>query len=134
MAIKASICLSTYNKPTYLNRVLASIDCQSPPFDFEVVVVDDGSSDLSTESVCLAYSNLNLRYYRINRESTYRNPSVARNVAYRMVDGEVLILQSDDVVHIGPAISKLVELLENPIEKSDFNRSFIIATVYNVDF
>jgi glycosyltransferase involved in cell wall biosynthesis len=124
--MQASICLSTYSKPKYLKRVLESIARQKPPFDYEVIVVDDGSPDFETESVCIKAEVQNLRYYRINREPTYRNPAAARNLAYDQSNGEILILQSDDVVHIGEAITGLVDLVRD--------ENFVIATVYNVDF
>ena len=124
--ITASICIATYNKPKYLKRVLDSIVSQSPSFDYEVIVVDDGSPEIETELVCLSYGDSNIRYYRINRDPGYRNPAVARNYAYNMSNGEILILQSDDVVHIGNCIENLVELLEEG--------KFVISTVYNVDF
>jgi glycosyltransferase involved in cell wall biosynthesis len=88
------------------------------------VVVDDGSPDMETEAICQSYQQV--RYYRINREPVYRNPSVARNLAYEVARGEVLILQSDDVVHEGNAIQKLVELIEPG--------RFVISTVFNIDW
>lgn len=123
--IKASVCIATYRKANYLDRVLQSIFCQSPPFSYEVIVVDDGSPEIDTESVCLRYDD-KVRYYRINREPSYRNPSVARNYAYERANGNVLIPQSDDVVHCGPAISMLVDELEKG--------KFVIGSVFNVDF
>jgi glycosyltransferase involved in cell wall biosynthesis len=99
---------------------------QKPLFDFEIIVVDDGSPDLETEAVCIGYAGKNLRYYRINREPGYRNPAIARNFAYERANGEVLIPQSDDVVHVGPTVSNLVTLLREGV--------FIISTVYNKDF
>ena len=121
---KASICLSTFNRPQYLERVLDSIVCQRPPFEYEIVVVDDGSPDIDTESICCRYDEV--RYYRINRRPVYRNPAKARNMAYDAAKGDVLILQSDDVLHQANAIEKLVELLQEG--------SFVISTVFNVDW
>jgi glycosyltransferase involved in cell wall biosynthesis len=92
------------------------------PFEYEVIVVDDGSSTRETVKVCEQYP---IHYCRIEREPVYRNPSVARNVAYRKAVGEVIICQSDDVYHSPDAIRRLTEELQ-PGE-------FLIATVWNVN-
>ena len=51
---QCSIVLSTRNKAMELNLSLASIRKQSPPFAYELIVVDDGSRD-STKDVCRYY-------------------------------------------------------------------------------
>ena len=43
--VECSIVLATYNKPKLLERTLDSILRQRPPFRYEVIVVDDGSTD-----------------------------------------------------------------------------------------
>jgi glycosyltransferase involved in cell wall biosynthesis len=119
--VKASICIATYDRPEVLDKVLKSIFDQRTTFDFEVIVVDDGGA--SAIGLCRKYP---IRYARIDREPKYRNPSVARNLAYKMATGDVLICQSDDVVHQGDdAIQRLV---------SDLHEGeFLIATVWNVN-
>ncbi len=42
MSIKASIIISTYNHPKWLEKVLWSYECQTET-DFEIVIADDGS-------------------------------------------------------------------------------------------
>ena len=120
--VKASICLATFNKASYLEKTLESIFCQAPPFIYETIVVDDGSSD-STKYVCSNYSSLT--YIRIEREPIYRNPSVARNVAYRHARGDILICQSDEVIHVG---NRVIERLVHDLLPNTFS----IATVINV--
>ncbi len=124
--MKVSICIATFSherivdKTLYLKRVLDSVYDQHPTFDFEVIVVDDGSPKSDTARLCRNYP---LRYHRIARRPIFRNPSVARNVAYRMAEGEIIIPQSDDVEHQGNAIKTLVEELQPS--------NFVIANVYN---
>lgn len=121
--MKASICMASYNRaPAVLKRVLESIFVQKPPFDFEVIVCDDGSPDQSTQQVCQQYS---VQYYRIDRPPGRRNPCVARNVAYRQAQGDVIIAQSDEVVHIG---NRTIETLIGELESQP--GSFVLATVY----
>ena len=108
--LEASICLSTFNKPHLLPLTLKSIFAQHPPFEFEVIVVDDGSTGVAVREICEKFP---VRYHRIERESVFRNPCVARNVAYKLAVADVIISQSDEVVHKAPdCIERLVRDLE----------------------
>lgn len=120
----ASIVIATFNHARLLDRTLASIYKQTVPFPVEVIVVDDGSND-DTPYVLSSYPVIPIR---VDRAPTYRNPSVARNLGIARAAGNVLIMQSDDVMHHTPnSIHRLVELSEqNP-------QSAVFATVYNVD-
>ncbi len=121
--MKASICIASYDHAPFLLKTLESIVCQSPGFDWEIIVVDDGSPTQDTQKVCDMFGKV--RYIRIDREPGYRNPSIARNVAFGEARGEVIINQSDDVIHGPNAIAGLVESLKPG--------AFVIATVHNVD-
>lgn len=119
--MKCSVCLATFNKPRYLARVLPAVLRSSDGLDREVIVVDDGSHTSETYRVCEA---LPVRYVRIDRQpAVYRNPSVARNVAYRIARGEVIVAMSDDVEPRGDAIRRLVDDLHEG--------EFLLATVFN---
>lgn len=121
--MKCSICMSTRNKAPYLRNVLASIYRQTPPFDFEVIVVDDGGTD-ETEEVCEAYPEL--RYFYINNPR-YRNPSTARNVAFRAAKGEIVLAQSDDIVHVSPTT---IQFLVSNLRKGEF----LLARTHNYTY
>ncbi|MES2790047.1 MAG: glycosyltransferase, partial [Planctomycetota bacterium] len=71
-AIRCSIVMATYNKARLLDLSLQSIAQQSPPFGYEVIVVDDGSAD-ETRAVCLKHG---VRYAYLDRPY-YCNPSKA---------------------------------------------------------
>lgn len=120
--MKCSICIATYDRAAILKKTLDSIFAQQPLFTFEVIVVDDGSPSGDTGKLCLSYP---VKYSFIERNNGYRNPSIARNLAYKQAVGEVIICQSDDTYHSDGAIQRLVEELEP--------KTFVIATVYNVN-
>lgn len=125
--VYASVVMATYNKPVALANTLESLHQQRASFPFEVIVVDDGGSDPLAEQQCLRYQSYGMmvRYYRLDRSNGYRNPGIARNHGYKQAIGDVIIAQSDDVVHGQP---NSVELL-GQMEQGKFN----IATVYNAE-
>lgn len=103
-----SVVMATYNKAWALPRVLGSILRQMNP-QGEVIVVDDGSTD-NTAEICNHYP---LRYKRLDDAvGVSRNPATARNVGYCMAKGEVIIAQSDDVVHVEDTVIPLVDNLK----------------------
>jgi len=118
-----SICIAAYNKPRHLRAVLESIYSQTPDFLFEVIVVDD----CGVQGVHAACSPFPVRYYRIARGPGYRNPSYARNLSYKMANGDVIIAQSDDVIHHSP---NCIQTLFDTLTPG----RCVFATVTNVDF
>lgn len=122
--MECSICIATHNKAAWLERALDSVVCQRPGFGFETIVVDDNSND-DTSRICDFYSS-HIRYHRLEHANGERNPSVARNVAYRLATGRVLICQSDEVVHITPDSVRVLAITLQP-------GTFTIATVLNTD-
>ena len=121
-----SIVMSTWNRPALLHQTLASIARQRPPFTFELIVVDDGPQKGETqrvvEHVCRA-----ARFetsYTMTTNQHYRNPCVARNIGLKQARGQVVIMQSDDVMHGDlDTIERLVRF--------DHASEFTIATVWN---
>jgi cellulose synthase/poly-beta-1,6-N-acetylglucosamine synthase-like glycosyltransferase len=118
-----SIAMSTYHKGTFLRRTLASIRSNKTSIPYEIIVVDDGSVSKDRHfhlDVCCEYS---AQYVFIDG-GTYRNPAVARNIACRQSRGEILIMQSDDVMHTQTdTIDRLADLERGNVK---------FATVYNV--
>lgn len=124
--MKASICLATHNKPILLKRSLDSIFAQLPGFDFEVIVVMDGSDEPTKEVLRTSDHMPNLKTHWIPN-GTYRNPCFARNIASKMACGDIIIHQSDDVVHGDTlTIRKLVDRITPS--------NMVVATVWNTEF
>jgi glycosyltransferase involved in cell wall biosynthesis len=113
--------MATYDRPEVLRKTLASIRSQQADFDYEIIIVDDAGPQ-SAKEVCRQYA---ATYFRIDREPKYRNPSVARNLAYKMAVGDVLICMSDDVIMGAGSLQRLV----NELQQGEF----LLATVWNVD-
>lgn len=99
MTPKLSIVIATNKTGPALGHTLASIRRQQVPFLYEVIVVDDGTDGDSVRETCERYG---VTCYRLHRDPKTRNPGPARNVGYRLARGELLICQSDEVIHDRP--------------------------------
>lgn len=90
----ASIIIPTYNRRELLRRTLQSLALQSYPADrFEVVVVDDGSTDGTDAMVQQLQVPYVLRYVR----QPNRGRAAARNAGVRAAAADLLIFLDSDV-------------------------------------
>lgn len=87
-----SVILPTYNRAHVIGRALRSV-LEQDFTDFEVLVVDDASTD-DTERVVRAFGDPRIRYLREPRNG---GPNAARNRGLREARGEfIAFLDSDD--------------------------------------
>ena len=93
----ASVIICTYNRSHLLGRVIRSLACQSVPADkFEIIVVDDGSTDGTARLCAMIREELpNLRYL-----STGKNLGLAcaENIGVRSAQGKFLLFIDDDCI------------------------------------
>ena len=91
-----SVIIPVYNRQDYIEECLNSVIAQSYQ-NFEIVIVDDGSSD-NTYEIC---KNLSLKEPRIKLFSgEHGGVSAARNIALDKATGEYMFfLDSDDVIY-----------------------------------
>ena len=111
MAI-VSIIVPVYNAEKYLRQCLDSILKQSFK-DFEVLLIDDGSTDQSG-NICDEYAEKDKRISVWHQEN--QGVSVARNVGLEHAHGEwVYFPDSDDIV-MTDALNMMVSLIDASIE------------------
>lgn len=93
-SVRASVIVPTHNRPARLRVLLQSLASQSlSATDFEVIVVDDGStSSLMSASDLLAEKN-----QRIYRQAK-QGPAAARNTGAKQSRGNLLVFIDDDCV------------------------------------
>lgn len=95
--VNASVVIPTYNRAEILKLTLSSLMRQSYARDrFEVLVVDDGSSDHTPKVVRSFCGCLRIRYF-YQRDEGYRL-SRARNIGIENAHGEVVIFLDSDIV------------------------------------
>jgi len=93
--MKVSVVIATYNRRDILERSLECLFRQDYPKDqYEIVVVDDGSSDGTQKMVQGKNPSCGLKYLKHKER---RGPSKARNLGINHAQGEVIIFIDDDV-------------------------------------
>jgi glycosyltransferase involved in cell wall biosynthesis len=84
-----SVVIATFNRAAYLPATIDSVLNQSFK-DFELIVVDDGSTD-DTQAVLTAYGSRLRCFYQKNA-----GPSAARNFGVRQAEGAWIAFQDSD--------------------------------------
>ncbi len=93
LSMLVSFIIPTFNRGYILPKAIDSIRAQTSS-DWELIVVDDGSTD-KTETLVKGYNDDRIKYiFQANR-----GPSAARNTAFKHVKGEwVAYLDSDNTI------------------------------------
>jgi glycosyltransferase involved in cell wall biosynthesis len=105
-----SICIPTHNRKDFLKETLQSVFAQTYK-DYEVVIVDDGSTD-GTEEMIKSIGRP-VRYYWVEHMGQY----AARNKLIELTHGKyITFVDSDDLL-----FPDTIERLMNTIEKHGLN-------------
>ncbi len=95
-SIKISIIMPVHNTGIYLEEALESIFLQSFR-EFELICVDDASTDKLTKEILMRYRSLHKNMYVIWLKENV-GAGKARNIGFKKVQGEyVIFLDADDV-------------------------------------
>jgi glycosyltransferase involved in cell wall biosynthesis len=120
---RVSVIIPTYNRPALLRETLRSVSNQTFT-DFEIIVVDDGSTVPGVEDVCAEF--LECRYFR--QENMGR--SSARNRGIGEARGELIAFVDDDDLWKPEKLARQVAFLDqnphiglvhSPVEKILFD-------------
>lgn len=110
-----SIIVPVYNVENYLQATLDSI-LNSTYQDFEIILVDDGSTD-GSGAICDEFAQRDPRVHVIHKANG--GVSSARNTALSVAKGEsVCFIDSDDLIH-----PQMLEILVNALNKGPYNFS-----------
>ncbi len=92
---KISVIIPAYNSERYIRLAIESVLCQSEQ-DFEIVVIDDGSTD-GTLSIVKSLAEYDNRI-RVITQPNSGKPSIARNAGIKNSSGDfVCFLDADDL-------------------------------------
>jgi len=98
LAMQVSVAVSSYLRASLLPRLVEALESQTLPVDrFEVVIVDNGSTDATAEvlSDLASRSPLSLR---IVSTTPNRGPAGGRNLAWRASGAAIVAFTDDDCV------------------------------------
>lgn len=92
--LKFSFVVPVYNRPDEVAELLSSLSRQNYPEPFEVVIVEDGSSESAEEVVRSFEDRLTLTYWYKNNTG----PGDSRNFGMRKAKGNYFILVDSDCI------------------------------------
>lgn len=117
---KVSVIIPTFNRARYLCEAINSVLIQTYN-DFEIIVVDDGSTD-NTKELLNKYNGKIKYIYQQNQ-----GMSAARNLGINMSDGEYISFLDNDDVWLPEKLKKQIDLLDsNPEIAFVSSDSFVI--------
>ena len=118
-----TVCTPTYNRSKLLRRPFESLMNQTF-YDFEWLIIDDGSMDNTKETVESFISTASFPIRYIRQEN--KGKTAALNTAYHYINSEyTLILDSDDALTEN-ALQVLHDIWES-IPKADYDRFWCIT-------
>ena len=91
-----SVVVPTHNRLSTLLQVLEALENQADAPPFEIIVIDDGSSDRTAEIVPARRSPLAARF--TFRSQPNSGPGRARNLGVSLASGRFVIFIGDDTV------------------------------------
>jgi len=119
---KVSIIIPTYNRGVLLHKAIDSVLAQTFS-DYELIIVDDGSTD-GTRDVVARYGSGKIRY--IFQEN--KGKSAARNLGIKLADGEYIAFLDSDDMFLPSKLQLQVEVLD-----AHGSCGFIYSYASNVD-
>lgn len=118
---KVSIIIPTYNRANYIGQTIKSALSQTYS-DYEIIVVDDGSTD-NTKEVIAQYNGKVRYFYQENK-----GPTVARNLGINKSSGEYIAFLDDDDMWLPEKLEKQVRVLD-----ADPRIGFVCCASYVID-
>lgn len=129
--VKVSVIMPAYNSEVYIRGSIDSVLAQSFT-NFELIVVDDGSTD-STAQIVQSYTDARVRLIRLLKN---QGVSVARNAGLEAAQGEfITFLDSDDLYYPDflKTLYRLIQSNETEMVFSDFSESYHAEDMQTTD-
>lgn len=119
-----SVIIPTYNRANLVGKAIKSVLSQTYQ-DFEIIVIDDGSTD-NTEETVKSFNNFKIRYIC---HSDNRGISAARNTGIRASLGKYIALLDSDDEWLPEKLDKQVDVLQNKSSEV----GVVCSWSYNID-
>lgn len=131
---KVSVILTSYNKPSYLNRAIKSVLSQTYS-DYELIIADDNSPNNEVELIIQQYlNNEKVKYFNSNvsqqdREKTTRYATQINTAVRNYSTGKYLCYLADDDYYYPHMLEKMI----NYAEKSGVHVCFCAQHIVDVN-
>ncbi len=102
-----SVVISAYNKGKFIAKAIQSVLSQTCP-DFELIVVDDGSTD-NTKEIINSFSDERIKYYYQHNSGL---PACTRNKGMSLSRGKYLALLDGDDFWYKDKLEKCIKVLD----------------------
>lgn len=119
--VKVSVVMPTYNRAGYLKEAVDSILAQTIS-DWELILIDDGSTDDTRESV-ESYKDRRIKYYNFGHNGI----AFSRNIGNLLSRGEIIVVADSDDVNLPDRL----EVTCQEMEKS--NADMIYSSMFHFD-
>jgi len=125
--MKLLIIIPTYNEEKVLIDCIESLGNQSYK-DFEIIVIDDGSTDNTLEIL----KNLKrvLPNFKFTKQD-HRGAGAARNLGARFANGEILVFVDADMTFDEKFLEKITEPIRNNLSKGTFSKEEFVSNWEN---
>ena len=107
-----SIIVPTYNRKKELEDLLPSLRCQECSITFEIIVVDDGSTDGTRELLKSLAKEWNETLWFLWQK--HAGTGVARNLGIKHAHGDILVFVDSDCIAPREWLTKLTSVFANP--------------------
>lgn len=106
--IKLSLIIPVYNRPDEIDELLESLTKQDFQKEYEVVIIEDGSSESSEEVIQKYNTQINISYYY--KENS--GPGDSRNYGMKRAAGNYFIVLDSDVILPSHYLSTIDKFLD----------------------
>jgi len=120
--MKVSIIVPVYNEEKTITDCLESLKKQTYK-DFEIIIVDDGSSDKTLEVL----KKSGIKFY----QQEHLGPGAARNLGAKHAKGEILVFVDADMTFDKNFIRKLIDPIIKVKAIGTFSKEELVANVGN---
>ncbi len=115
MSVKLSIVMPCYNVAQTINRALDSILMQRVDFEYEIIVVDDASTD-DTQAALSKYSSKDPRIRVLTNESNLGNAKAFKRGAEASRGDYICVLDGDDFYTVKDKLQRQADFLDGDKE------------------
>ena len=121
--IDVSIVIINYNSFALLDDCLRTLFLETRGISFEVIIIDNGSTQIGLDEVISKYSGV-----KLIKNSTGRGFATVNNQGFAEASSEHILMLNNDVVFVEDVISKVVEF-----SKSQNDQAIIGCKLLNSD-